>query len=377
MYNIFFILIVIGYIACLIITIFSILYISYHYHAYGTKLMTILNLSISILIGFIYSTLFFVSIIILPSLLIWRLSLLFKFTALIFISVLYAFLNEYKKIPLIPFLGFAMLFGFLIGNLFLFDSIQLINTSIISYPYLITDFYKVNYVFQPILASIITIFLIYIAAYDLFYSIKIYSNARDKRMTRGLIVNTILLTFPLIIFILYVIYQATVLRELYIIFLWIYYFSVSIVIIRKPEMFLVLTNKIYYIYIYHKSGILLASYKFEKEKDLLDSSIWGNILIGLNYIISEFIDKKDKIDVMHTKNSDIIVKYNNEFGFAVLAITNQKNQVLMKHMENFTNEFQLKYEKELVDIQDLNKIINVSDFEQTKNMIEKNFKIYL
>ncbi|TFG06092.1 MAG: hypothetical protein EU539_08610 [Promethearchaeota archaeon] len=339
--------------------------------------MTILNLSISILIGFIYSTLFFVSIIILPSLLIWRLSLLFKFTALIFISVLYAFLNEYKKIPLIPFLGFAMLFGFLIGNLFLFDSIQLINTSIISYPYLITDFYKVNYVFQPILASIITIFLIYIAAYDLFYSIKIYSNARDKRMTRGLIVNTILLTFPLIIFILYVIYQATVLRELYIIFLWIYYFSVSIVIIRKPEMFLVLTNKIYYIYIYHKSGILLASYKFEKEKDLLDSSIWGNILIGLNYIISEFIDKKDKIDVMHTKNSDIIVKYNNEFGFAVLAITNQKNQVLMKHMENFTNEFQLKYEKELVDIQDLNKIINVSDFEQTKNMIEKNFKIYL
>ncbi len=46
-------------------------------------------------------------------------------------------------------------------------------------------------------------------------------------------------------------------------------------------------------------------------------------------------------------------------------------------MENFSKEFQEKYKNELIEIQDLNKLINVSEFKETKDIIEKNFQFYL
>jgi hypothetical protein len=113
------------------------------------------------------------------------------------------------------------------------------------------------------------------------------------------------------------------------------------------------------------------------EETLTDSSIWGNILIGINHILSEFIDKKDQIDVMRTKMTDIIVNYNNELGFAVLVITNKKNEILENLMEKFMIDFESRYETELNMIQDLNKIINVSEFADVKELVEKSFAIYL
>ena len=147
-------------------------------------------------------------------------------------------------------------------------------------------------------------------------------------------------------------------------------------LVRKPEMFSELTNKIYYINIYHKSGILLYSYQFGTENNQVDSTIWGNILIGINHILSEFVDPKDQIEVIQTDNSDIIVNYD-ILGFAVMLITNRKNPILKKLMDKFAKEFKNKYEKELTEIQDLNKLINVSEFKETKGVIEKNFQMYL
>jgi len=147
-------------------------------------------------------------------------------------------------------------------------------------------------------------------------------------------------------------------------------------ILKKPENFLELTNKIHFINIYHKSGILLYSYKFETDNNETDSTIWGNILIGINHILSEFVDTKDQIEVLQTENSDIMVNYD-ELGFAVVLITNHKNTLLQKLMNNFALEFRLKYTNELTEIQDLNKLINVSEFNETKNIIERNFHMYL
>ncbi|MFX1242783.1 MAG: hypothetical protein ACFFA7_16175 [Promethearchaeota archaeon] len=147
-------------------------------------------------------------------------------------------------------------------------------------------------------------------------------------------------------------------------------------ILRKPEMFSELTNKIHYINIYHKSGILLYSYQFKTENSQVDSTVWGNILIGINHILSEFVDPKDQIDVLQTDNSDIIVNYDN-LGFAVVIITNRKNIVLKKLMDKFAKEFKEKYRNELTEIQDLNKLINVSEFKETKDIIESNFQMYL
>jgi hypothetical protein len=141
-------------------------------------------------------------------------------------------------------------------------------------------------------------------------------------------------------------------------------------------MFLELTNKIYYLNIYHKSGILLYSYHFKKSQNEIDSTIWGKILIGLNHILSEFVDKQNQIDVLQTKNTEIIVDYD-EYGFAVVLITNKKNAILQKLLRQFTIEFRNKYKEELLEIQDLNKLINVSEFTGIKELIEKGFQLYL
>ena len=46
-------------------------------------------------------------------------------------------------------------------------------------------------------------------------------------------------------------------------------------------------------------------------------------------------------------------------------------------MEKFALEFKNKYKDELLEIQDLNKLINVSDFNETRELIEKGFQLYI
>ncbi|MFO7794936.1 MAG: hypothetical protein R6W84_02205, partial [Promethearchaeia archaeon] len=98
---------------------------------------------------------------------------------------------------------------------------------------------------------------------------------------------------------------------------------------------------------------------------------------GLNHILSEFINKEDQIDSLQTKNAEIVVNYNNDLGFAVLAIMNQTNSFINQCLENLTQKFKEKYQNELNEIEDINKIINVSEFEETNKIIEEYFKIFI
>jgi hypothetical protein len=298
------------------------------------------------------------------------------FVSLILSSLIYTFLKEYKKVPDFPFLFFIGLFGFLIGALLYPSSIQIeVNNSSIP-PFFILDLSEVNYSFNSITGLIIIIFQSSIIFYYFLISIRIYSKARNKDATKGLLYNTVILTIPILMYILYIIYNHPIFRELHILSLWITITGVCIILLKKPEMFLELTNKIYYINIYHKSGILLYSYHFKKSQNEIDSTIWGKILIGLNHILSEFVDKQNQIDVLQTSNTDIIVNYD-ELGFAVVLITNKKNTFLQNLMKQFTLEFKNRYKEELLEIQDLNKLINVTEFIGAKELIEKEFHVYL
>ena len=44
---------------------------------------------------------------------------------------------------------------------------------------------------------------------------------------------------------------------------------------------------------------------------------------------------------------------------------------------NFMEDFKNQFKNELAEIQDLNKIINVSEFSETIPLIKKNFAIFL
>ncbi len=371
---------VIGYIFILCVTGYTLFFIFTHHEKYGIKFTAILNFVTIFNTCMLYSTLYFFSVIFFFSeginILLWKLSLVSGFIGLILISLIYAFLKELKKIPYFPFLYFMILFGFFIGSFFTPNSIQLSLNYSNSPPFLILDISKINYTFNFMTGFIISIFQLSFVFYFFYSSYIIYKKARDKATPKGLIINSFIFTFPILMFILYVMFQVWIFRELYIFSLWINLTSVCFMIVKKPELFSELTNKIYYINIYHKSGILLFSYKFKTANNEVDSTIWGNILIGINHILSEFVDTKDQIEVLQTENSDIIVNYDN-CGFAVVLITNRKNAILKKLMDNFSEEFRNRYKNELQNLQDLNKLINVSDFKEAKDIIEKNFQMYL
>ncbi|MHA1293720.1 MAG: hypothetical protein ACTSQJ_13760 [Promethearchaeota archaeon] len=379
-------LLISGYIFILCISMYTIIHIFRFREKYGTNLNAFLNISIILVTGVIYSSLFVFSIIFFFSesinLILWKLSLISGFLSLGITLIIHNFILEYKKIQVFPFITFLVLLGFLIGLLYSPYSIEIVVEFSNSSFHYIDNSSEINFTYSFLVRIIISLLQILILIYFYYISFKVYINARDKKISKVLIFNSIVFTFPIIMYILYTCFPIYIFREFHIFSLWFVFACVCLMLIKKPQIFLVMTNKIYAIQIYHKSGILLYSYKFESKNNKIkkkpnDSAIWGNILIGINHILSEFVDNKDQIDVFQTKNADIIVDYNDKYGFAVLVITDLKNDILKKFMRNFSLEFQNKYKNELLEIQDLNKIINVSEFKDTKEMIEKNFHIYI
>ncbi len=360
------------------ISTFTIIHVIHYREVYGTKLIVFLNIVAILNSGIIFSTLYLFSVLIYSSeivnLMSWKLLVISGAFSLQIVSLIHYFFKEYMKIQIFPFLIFTVLLGLLIGNLFSPDSIQIEISPVNATPFIITDLSSINFYFNGIITLILTIYYVSIIIYSLYISIYVYYNARSKELGKDFLRYTLIFIVHLIMFILYLFFQLTIFRELYMIFFWINTFIVCLMLIKKPESFLVITNKIYFINIYHKSGVLLYSFKF-KYINKTDSAIWGNILIGINHILSEFIDKTDKIDVLQTKKVDIIVNYD-ELGFATLIITNKKNAFLENLMHNFTMDFKKKYKNELNDIQDLNRLIDISDFKGTLSLIKKHFQIY-
>ncbi|MFX1380349.1 MAG: hypothetical protein ACFFA4_14780 [Promethearchaeota archaeon] len=377
---VFLVIIIIAFAITLCVSIYTMIFIFRHRDKYGIMFSAILNVLAIFNMVTIYSSLYIFSVFILFSesinILLWKLCLIFGFISLFITALIYTFLKEFKRIPYFPFLLFTTLSGLLIGSFFSPNSIQISINSLNSPPFLVNDISTINYTFNIVTGLIIVIFQSCSVLYYFILSYLIYNKARNKEPVKGLIVNTFIFFLPLLMYILYIFIQTSIFRELHILLLWIAILSICYTLVKKPEMFSELTNKIYYINIYHKSGILLYSYQFGTENNQVDSTIWGNILIGINHILSEFVDPRDQIDVLQTNNSDIIVNYDN-LGFAVVLITNHKNDILKKLMDKFAKEFREKYKNELTEIQDLNKLINVSEFNETKAIIENNFQVYL
>ena len=349
--------------------------------------MGLLIAAIAFFIGCIHATFYTLSIVFFISeqvnILLWKLTIMVWLVTLIITSILFSSFKEYKKIKSFPFLFYTLLFGLLIGALLFPESIVL-NLSIpLPSSIIFIDPSIINYDFNYITATIIVIFQILVIFHFLYISIIINVQLKKKEDTLPLLLNAIVFSIPIILNIVYILFHHTLfgdifIRDLFIVILWISYLGVCIMVIKKPEIFYILPNRVYSINIFHKSGILLYSYEFQKEMySKTESTIWGSILIGLNHILSEFLDKKDKINVIQTKEADVVVKYEEDSGYALIVITNKKNSIVEDFMNKFSNEFKLKYKNELSEILDINKIINVSEFSGLKDLIEKNFDLYL
>jgi len=373
---------IIGYFIIAGFTCYTIFHIIKNRKDFGTDLIAYLN-SATILSGnLIYSTFFIFSIIFHFSedinITLWKISIIFGLISLIITTFIYSFFREYRKIQIIPFTFIILLFGLNIGALLRENSVQLNALLLDPIPFINPDISLINFQFDLFTGSIIIITEISLIFYLSYISLTILRDTKSLDDSLPLFLNTIISAFPIIMYIFYILMQRPLLRELHIILLWVASCAMDIMLIKKPEIFFVLTNKIFSINIYHKSGILLYSYNFgEPNNQRIESTIWGNILIGLNHILGEFIDVKDKIDVIKTKNSDVVVKYEIEAGYALVVITNKKNKIIENLMDPFSEEFKNNYKKELNDIQDLNRIIDVSDFIDTEEIIQHHFQLYL
>ena len=373
---------IVGYVLILILSVYTVIQIFRHRNKYGTQLIAILNITNTFIAGIIYSTFFMFSVVIFISndinILLWKLSLVAVFISLLVTSIMYSFFNEYKKIKRFPFIYFTLLFGLLIGALASPDSITLILNGPLPPMFSIMDPSNINFIFNFVTSIVGILFELFVTIYFLYSAAIIHNKTKHKEESSPLLLNTIVFSISMMMLLLYISLQETLYRELYIIISWLSSLAVDIMLIRKPEMFFILPNRIYSVNIYHKSGIVLYSYNFDNTTTdfKIESARWGTILIGLNHILSEFIDKTDKIDVIQTKETDIVVRYENELGYALVVITNQKNEIVEDLMLGFSNEFNSIYKNKLLDIQDLNRLINISEFIDIKELIEKHFQLY-
>ena len=171
-------LIIVGYICILLVSIYTLIYISRHLHIYGTRITAVLNFLTLFVAVIIYSTLYLFSVIVFFSinvnLILWKLSLIFGFISLMLTSLILAFLKEYKKIPYFPFLIFTLLLGILIGSLFSPEAVQVYINSTNSPPILLADISKITYRFNLATGLIITIFQCSVVIYYFTLSQSIY-----------------------------------------------------------------------------------------------------------------------------------------------------------------------------------------------------------
>ncbi len=362
----------IGFLTCICVSITTIIHLSINHKKYGIKTISILNIIILLFIGILFQVHYYASIEIYYSDIINR--IIFKYTiiteciSLLLYTIAFSFLRRYGKIPMVKFLFFTFIYSLVVGNLISDSSI---------YVKLLSN-QDIFYYFDNLTKVLIITFNSCVLIFIIYNSVKIRKITNFEKFGNGLIIYTIILSISILFFCIYILSEIISIRILFLPFLWISIIIQCIFIILKPKMFLRFTNKIYFIHIYHKTGILLYSYKFEKSIDINgESTIWGNILIGINHILSEFTNKTDQIDILQTINSDIFVNYSKKYGFAVLAITNQRNTYIENLVDKLTKDFKERYKNELNELKDINKIINVSEFEDAKKIIEKNFKIYI
>jgi len=147
-----------------------------------------------------------------------------------------------------------------------------------------------------------------------------------------------------------------------------------VIIIKKPNLFAVLTNKIYDLIIFHKSGILLYSFNFQTREEVDESLLKGSILIGISHILANLTNVEAQVTHIKMKDRAVVFNFNTQLGYAALLIAKHRNKILDSAVDNFMQDFS-KNNKE--NLQNLNRLIDVSKFKNANKLVIKNFSHYL
>jgi hypothetical protein len=97
-------------------------------------------------------------------------------------------------------------------------------------------------------------------------------------------------------------------------------------------------------------------------------------LIGINHILANLTNQKDKLGIIKMENRDIVLEYDEKYGYAILLITNKKNDFIDKSIQRFMKKFQEINREELSS---LNGLIDTSHFKNAGKLIYEYFSPYI
>jgi len=273
-------------------------------------------------------------------------------------------LNKSSRVRFLPVMIYILTGGIILSLLFNPVSFLVTQTGF--------EFY---YFFSnlPLLISIVT-FNVFIVVISWITQIKGYKEFNDRKLGNFYIFFVFLLSLKILWYTLYILTLNSFFKILHQTFYIIFIGFVVFLAVKRPDLFVVFTNKIYDFIIFHKSGILLYSFSFEKQSEVDETLLKGSILIGINHILANLSNVEDQITLIKMSDRAIVFNYNNQLGYAVLLIAKHKNKILEKAVDNFTSKFAEIYKDNL---RKLGGLIDVSPFKNTNDLIEEYFSNYL
>jgi len=293
----------------------------------------------------------------------WNTSIIICLFALGFMSSLHSILIGYKKIELFTAFIFSFLGGIIIYLILFLNSFEVQRIGL-NYYFILQN--HLLFYFMLLLGSLLVIHMWAILLIN-------YSKIRQKILARLLTINTLSFSIVIYTYGLLLLVPNVVFKYIHLIA---YIFTAVIFfyeIIKKPDLFIELTNRIYDFIIFHKSGILLWAYNFETGEETDDSLLKGSILIGINHILANLTHQKDKLGVIKMENRDIVLEYDDTYGYAILLITNKKNNFIDKSIQRFMKKF---VEINSEQLSSLNGLIDTSHFKNAGSLIHEYFRPY-
>ncbi|MHA1884717.1 MAG: hypothetical protein ACW96S_06685 [Promethearchaeota archaeon] len=355
-------------IASICVSSIGIIYVNLNRENYGTTANTIITILLYGFFGIVFFTIFNLSTEMYIeeeiALALWKFSILFWIVSIALLNMIQTFIIKFKTLAIIPSTMYALIGGMILSLTFLSNSINILPGTFFDFHFQFNNMLLFGAILTYNILIIVTMW---------FNFIRGYSKLRNIEIKRNLGILTIQFTLIITFFTLYLIFRSIIIRYIFLIFYLAGSLTALLNIIKRPAFLVELTNKVYDFIIFHQSGILLYSYNFETGEETDDSLLKGSILIGINHILTNFIDKKDQLSLIKMKERDIIFEYDITHGYAILLTTNHKNSFIEQAVSNFMKAFTELNGEKLVKMKGL---INISEFKNAKNLIYDHFSPY-
>ena len=299
------------------------------------------------------------------ALLLWYISIIARIISIgMFATIHNLELNKDSRVRLFPALLYIFLGGIILSFLFMPDSFTV--TSIRNeYYYFFTN--------NGLLISI-NLYCISIVFITWLIQIKEYHSYADKILGRYYDVFIIFFSLNVIFYCLFIISPNFSFKILHSVFYLLGFGYFVYIVINKPNLFAVFTNKIYDFIIFHRSGVLLYSYNFQTRKEIDESLLKGSILIGISHILANLSNLKAQVTHIKMEKQAVVFNFNTQLGYVILLIAKHKNKILENSIESFDKEFSAL---NIDSLKNLSGLIDVSQFKNAKALIQQYFRHFI